>query len=272
MSTDLATQGDYTPEVAALLAQQEQALSEGYFQTPILKLAQGLTKEVASGDAEAGEFINTLTGESYGTRVGFIVALMQVGRAVSDKRSGAYRNTIDQDLIPDDEVWTNVLGAEFVGTRFDEHPDSEELFRQAVNDGDREWGSGPPITTTYNYTGLVLPSGVEDEDEPTLMPVRLTLGRTTKPAHDKLRQLKASLLRNKPFWDVVFDLSSSAKTFGRHEAFVINVKKQRNTTSDERQLAAELAVAANSGRVSDNSTEAGGESRVKPESEGGLEV
>ena len=67
MSTEVAI--PQSAEVEAILAQQDQALAEGAFQVPILKICQALTKEVKEGDAEAGDFLNTLTAESYGTAV-----------------------------------------------------------------------------------------------------------------------------------------------------------------------------------------------------------
>lgn len=274
-TTDLVKVDDYSPEVAALLAQQEDVLDEGSFQVPILKLCQALTKEVKEGDAEPGEFLNTLTSESYGTSIQFIAALFQEGRSTSVK-SGGYRNAIEQDLIPDDAVWIEAVGEEFVGTRFDEHPDAEEMYKKAVNAGEFDWGKGPKISTTYNYTGLVVLEALEDdaEDEgPALMPVRISFQRSTKGAHDKIKTLKRSLLRNKPLWDVVFDFSTQTKAFGRNDSFIVNVKKARTSTTEERKFAAELAVAANAGRVSDNAETVGDvAATVAPDSKGGLEV
>lgn len=237
-------------------------------------MCQSLTKEVKAGDAEAGEFFNTLTTESYGTQVEFIVSAFQPGRSASIK-DGRYRNVISQDLIPDDQFWKDLLGEEFVGTRFDEHPDAEEQYKKRVNAGEIEWGKGPLISTTYNYTGLVLVPPIEgDEDtEPEPMPVRISFLRSTKPAHDKLRQLKQSLLRNKAFWDVVFEFSTESKTFGRNDSFIVNVRKTRLTTPDERGIASQLALAAVGGRTIDNEQDAGGDAPSAPAAaEGALDV
>lgn len=253
------------------MARQEENLGDVRYRVPILKICQSLTREVKSGDAEAGEFLNTLTGESYGTEVDFIVGYYQPGRAASDT-SGKYYVAIEQDLIP--ESWAPLVGEEFVGTRFDEHPDAEEVFKRDVNAKVKPWGKGPVISTTYNYTGLVVVPGLEGSDEEdSLMPARVSFKRTSKAAHDKLRMLKESLLRNRPYWDAVFTLSTQEKTFGNNEAFIVNVKKARDTTVEEKTFAFEVAQAVVTGRTEDNSTEAeAGSARVAPDNKGGLDV
>lgn len=271
-STDVATQ--QSADVEALLAAQnaEYDALPTSLQVPILKVAQPLTREVKSGDAEPGDFVSTLTGESMGTSVDFIVAYFQAGRSVSDRDHG-YKNVIGSDVIPDTDYWKNVLGSEFVGTRFDEHPDAEEQYRIRVNDGDIKWGKGPIISTTYNYTGLVIPSQIEGDDvEPDPMVSRITFVRTTKSAHDKLKNLKDAMFRNYPFWEYVFALSTATKTFGSNDSFIVNVKKGRKTTSDEKAMALELALAVAAGRTSDNSDKVGADTKVEPDAAGGLTV
>jgi hypothetical protein len=183
--------------------------------------------------------------------------------------------SISQDLIP--EAWADAVGEEFVGTRFDEHPDSEEQFRRRVNAGEHEWGKGPLITTTYNYTGLVLPSAVEGEgesEEPEILPVRLTFKRTTKDAHQKIMSLKrATNLRNKDFWAVVFHMETESKSYGRNDAFIVKVKKGRPTTPEEQEQAIQLALAVAGGRVSANeSDDDSGSAPRDTDAKGGLAV
>ena len=75
-STDVATVD--AAELESLQAQQEEEFDGvDLFQTPILKIGQPLTREVQAEEAEPGEFINTLTGEGIGNKVGFIVAFYQ---------------------------------------------------------------------------------------------------------------------------------------------------------------------------------------------------
>jgi hypothetical protein len=265
-STDLDTLGVSSAELEALRQQQQEDMeNELLFQTPILKLCQSLTNEVQSGDAEEGEFFNTLTGESYGNQVDFIVAYYQRGRAMSLK-DGRYFVSIAEDLIP--ESWADAVGEEFVGTRFDEHPDAEEQYRARVQRKEHEWGSGPPISTTFNYTGLVIPSadavGEENQEDVEPLPVRLTFARITKDAHTKIQSLKkATSLRNKDFWAVVFTLTTEVKSYGRFNPYIVKVKKGRDTTPDEQQQALQLALAVAGGRVQSNE-EASAEDRPGP--------
>lgn len=267
-STDLTTQ--YDADVAALIAQQEEDLGDVQIQTPILKVTQALTTEVKNGDAEAGEFYNTLTGESYGSAVEFIVAYYQPGRAASEK-GGRYYVAIGQDLIP--ESWADLVGDEWVGQPFSEHPDAEEQYKKRVNAKEIEWGKGPLISTTYNYTGLVLPPAIDGEDDPEPMPVRISFLRTTKSASDKIQTLKKALLRGKPFWDLVFRFETKSKSFGRNDAFIVNVSKTRATDSAEKLLAVELAQAVVGGRTADNAEAAeAGSAPVAPDNNGGLAV
>lgn len=272
ISTEVAVTQDNDAAVASLLAQQEEEYGDVNYQVPILKLAQALTKEVKAGDAEAGEFINTLTGESYGTSVDFVVSFFQRGRSASSK-DGRYYVAIGTDLIP--EAWKDLVGEEFVGTRFDEHPDAEERYKERVNSGEIKWEKGPLISTTYNYTGLVIPSAIEGDDgeEQEPLPVRISFLRSTKSAHDKLMTLKKATMRNKPFWDVVFTLTSEVKSFGRNDSFIVNVRKGRPTTDVEKGLAVEVAQAVAGGRVRDNAEQAAaGSAPVAPDAAGGLDV
>ena len=73
-STELET--TYDADVQALIDSQDAALeSSGGSLVPIIKLTQSMTSEVKAGDVEAGEFYNTLTSESYGPQVSFIISM-----------------------------------------------------------------------------------------------------------------------------------------------------------------------------------------------------
>lgn len=237
---------------AAVAAAQAQEYDDEPLQTPILKIGQGLTREVSEGDAEVGEFINTLTGNSLGTAVEFIVGFYQKGRFASDQKSGRAFTAFDS-TIP--ATWEPLVGAEFVGTPFAEYSEAEEKFKEAVNENLREWDNGPLVSTTWNYTGLVLVPAEDDdaeEGEIDYQPARLSLKRIDKPAHRKLQTLLRAVLRNKPPWDAVIRLETHGRDFGRHTAYTVNpanVKIVRKTTSDEKLLASEVATAAMQGRA-----------------------
>lgn len=265
-STALSAQEQIEAQIRA--AQDEEDEGEISFRTPILKLCQSLTKEVKDGNAEAGEFLNTLTGDSLGTKVEFVIAYYQPGRSASTK-DGRYLVAVGEPNIP--ESWADLVGEEFVGTPFSEYPDAEEQYKKRVNSKEIEWGKGPAISTTYNYTGLVR-DPVDPDGE--AMPVRVSFLRTTKGAHEKIQLLRKSLLRGKNFWAVPFEFSTKSKTFGRNEAFIVEVKQSTTpTTPEETARAVELATAVLGGRVTDNAAEVEATGpRVEPEAKGGLGV
>lgn len=247
------------PDVEAVLAAQAKEYEGIELRVPILKVCQPLTKEVSAHDAEPGDFLNTLTGLSLGDKIGFIPAFFQKGRSLAVKdgpHKGRYFVSIAQDTIP--EQWADGLGEEWVGQPFTEHPQSEERYKEWVNaDEKNEWGSGPKISTTYNYTGLALVSVLLDDDDEeivSLQPGRITFQRSTKKAHDKINSITRSILRAP--WDMVFDLSTKEETFGRNVSHIVVVKMGRETTALEKAKASELAVNVMRGVVADNSEEA----------------
>lgn len=263
MSTDIATREEADEaalvaanEVAAqVAAAQQQEYDDEPLQTPILKIGQGLTREVSEGDAEVGEFINTLTGDSLGTAVEFIIGFYQKGRFASTKEGRAF--TSFEDTIP--ASWEPLVGPDYVGTPFAEYPEAEEKFKEAVNAGDREWGNGPQVSTTWNYTGLVLVPDEEDQETVDYQPARLSLKRIDKPAHRKLQTLLRAVLRNKASWDGVIRLETHGRDFGRNTAYTIDptkVRISRKTDATEKLLASEVAQAVLQGRTHSADAEA----------------
>lgn len=262
------TEVDVVAETAAAIAAQQAQEFEGLqVQTPILKIAQGLTAEVKAGDAEAGDFINSMSGESLGPQVEFIPAAFQKGRAFALK-GGRYFVAIATDIIPDS--WEDAVGKEFVGTRFDEHPDAEEVFKARVNRGEIKWESGPKIDTTFNFTGFVFVPPIEDSDEEGHWdPVRIAFKRTTKSAADRIVQLH-KMGRLQAMWDQTYVLNTKEKAYGNNTSFIVEVKKGRPTTNEERLDAAELATATFAGRVRETGNAS--EAQVAPDARGGLAV
>jgi hypothetical protein len=254
-------------EYDALIGQQDDEFDSDSLQTPILKIGQPLTREVQQEQAEPGEFINTLTGEGIGDEIDFVVAYYQKGRFAADRDTNKAFVAFG-DVIP--EAWEPLVGASYVGTRFDEHPDAEETYKARVNNKEIEWGKGPLISTTHNYTGLAL---VEVDGETEMQPVRLSLQRTNMPAVRKINSLKRMSMRNKPFWDKVFHLSTERKTFAKGTAFLLVPKLTRDTDEAERLAAVELAQAVAQGRVTDNQAgESAADAPAEPDAKGGLGV
>ncbi len=271
MSTEIATRDEAE---AAVLAAQEEVLEGDSFQTPILKLGQPLTSEVRAGDAEAGDFINSLTGENLGNTIEFIVSFYQRGRSARDAKTGDYYLAFG-DSIPDS--WAPLVGEEFVGTLFTEYPDAEETYKERVNSGQIEWEKGPLVSTTYNYTGHAVLPQVEGDDGPAeLQAVRLSLQRSNKKSADKIGSIKRSLLHGKPFWDKVFIFETKEDPKSTYGNFILVPKVGRDTTAEERAVASKLATALMGGRVTvkgeEDDTQAGGAPATEPAADGALAV
>jgi hypothetical protein len=222
---------------------------------------------VQDEQAEAGEFINTATGEGVGNVVEFIVAYYQKGRFAADRDTNRSYAANGTDVIP--PHWADLVGEEFVGTPFAEHPDAEETYKRRVNAKEIPWGKGPLISTTHVFTGIAL---VEDPEtkEVEMQPVRLSLQRTNVPVVKKWMTLKASKLRNRPFWDKTWLLGTEKKTFDKGMAYNLTVSLGRDTDADERQAAVELAQLVLAGRVADNAGDVGEDKPVEPDAQGGL--
>jgi hypothetical protein len=258
-------------EAAAIVAAaQAEEYDDDMLSVPILKLAQALTREVQDGNAEAGEFVNTLTNDSLGDKVQFIVSYYNKGRFASDEDSNAYV-AFGPDIPAN---WEKLVGADYVDTPFAEYPEAEETFKAQVNAKEREWGHGPTVSTTHNFSGYVLVDGEDGETD--YQPVRLSLKRTDVPAARKINTLHRMVLRNKPTWDVVLGLSTTKKEFGKNAAFVINpsdVKIVRKTTAEEKTLGAQLALAVMGGKTKTvGAEEALLDTPAEPDAKGGLGI
>lgn len=271
-STDLAVQRE--AELAALAAQQEQEFDDTELQVPIIKVGQPLTKEVQAEQAEPGEFIDTVIGEGLGNKLDFIVSYFQYGRFAADRETNKGYSAFG-DLIP--EWWEDLpfIGPGMVGTRFDEHPDAEEQYKARVNAGEIEWGKGPKISTTWNFTGLYIVSPDEDDPdaEEEYAAGRLSLQRTQVPGAKKIIQLKKMRFRNRQFWEYIFEFTTQKKDMAKGPVHLVIPKLGRVTTPYERELASELAINVAAGRVRDNSEQTGDtEAAAEPDAKGGLAV
>lgn len=262
-STTVAT---VDPDIQSILDAQNEEIDNDLLQTPLLKIGQPLTREVQDEQAEAGEFINTAIGEGIGNKVEFIVAYYQKGRFAADRDTNRSYAANGTDVIP--AHWADLVGEEFVGTRFDEYPDAEEQFKKRVNAKEIQWGKGPLISTTHVFTGLALVEDIETH-EVELQPVRLSLQRTNVPAVRKWMNLRATKLRNKPFWEKTWLLETEKNSYDKGMAYNLKVKLGRSTEADEKEAAVALAHAVLAGRVVDNA-EKDVEPTVEPDAKGGL--
>lgn len=250
---DTSTELEVSDAERQLIEANQQEVDASEFVVPILKLAQPLTDEVTSGDARPGQFILGLTGEAFDVPFEFVVAGKGKGRFKPGRNGTRTLVAYDTNTVP----WKD---DPHFGQPFSEHPDAEEQFKARVDAGDIEWGHGPPIQTTFNYTGYIIGSEV---------PVRLSLRRTSAPAARKWNTLLDAVLRGR-YWDQVFEVSSEQKKNDQGAFYVVTVKSSRKTTPEEKTQAIELATALRSQAVKT----VDGEERParEPASAGGLEV
>lgn len=220
---------------------------------PMLQVTQQLSKAVTEGDAESGHFFNALTGEDHGSEIELVVVAYFKGRFYSNRDGQAFVAT--GDVAPDN--WP----AEYAGQPFVDLPDAEENFRERVNAGEIAWEGGPPIRTTYNYVGF-LP--LEPE-----VPVRLSLQRTSTPAARKINTL---LRFSRAPWDAAIALETELRHDKQQRPFyVVKASRGRQTDSDERQAAVELAYHVQSAQLQFAGDEAA-EAKAVPKAKDALDV
>lgn len=234
-STELAAQESAELEAVSSdeLALSDAALADVGLDdliVPMLKVTQPLTEEVTDGSASPGEFLNSVTGESYGENIEFIVVSYQKGRFQADKKGNILVASPDSK------------GLSPKGVPFTEDPDAEEQYKAAVNRGEKEWGEGPPIATTHNFIGLIIQDGVLSE-----MPVRLSVSRASAPV---ARKWLTTLKFTKPLWGRHFALSIKQEKGDKGTYYVPVVRPAGTSSADERQAAVSLAQAVGAGEVS----------------------
>lgn len=228
---------------------------------PALKLTQSLTAEVAAGDAEAGNYINSLTGDNYGDSVEIIISARFVGRFYSDRETG-------QSFVANGDTAPDNWPEEYAGQAFTDLPDGEEQWKAAVNAKEIPWGKGPPISTTRNYVGYV----VSEDADPDL-PVRLSLMRTGNKAADKLDTL---LWGSRAPWDRTYVLGAERKLSGERPYFAGTVQRGSVPSPEYRQaavtLAQEYATKSAEGGIQLAGDEPDAKKERPKEQEGGLKV
>lgn len=220
-STELTTT-ERSDEELALMGVAKDEIDSDDLIVPILKLVQGTTKGVPEG-TPLGHFLNALTMETYAPPIEFTIAAFKKGRFGTDE---------------DDNIIASGFGKTAEdGTLWQDHPLAEEQWKAAVNRGEKEWGSGPPISTTYNFFGLIAGSDV---------PVRFSMMRTAAPAAKKLLTMVQFL---PALWDVQFNIGTKLVEGGRNKYYVPVIEQGAKSTPEQRQAAVKLAQAVSSDRV-----------------------
>jgi hypothetical protein len=220
-----------TPEAQALADEVQAGISSNELALPIIKLTQGLSDEVKTGHTTAGNFVNAVTKEVLGDEFLFVYAGRYSGRFLRIKGQGSW-SAGPEDIVPGS--WPE----QYAGQRFSELPDSEENFRAAVNKGERDWGSGPPISTTYNYVGFVL--GTPQ------IPVRISLMRSSARTRFNVNTLLK--LWPSPF-AVSIKFGTAVKQNPEGESYIWTAEQGEPVPLDQQQAAVDLATQFNAAKV-----------------------
>lgn len=235
MSTDLTTTD------AAELAQIEEGLAGASnlasfgATVPRIDVVQGTTKQPPA-DAKLGDLYNTVTGAVFGTSVEFLVAEAHKGRFLGGKRSpdGKTYAAGDTPVVP--EHWPE----QYRGRVFAELPEAQERYSAAANAGEIQWGQGPPIQDSFNFTGFVIKAA---QGEIELFPVRLSLKSTSSKAARKA----GTLLRGqKTLWTKALIFRTERETNSENEPYyVVHCDGYGDEpTFDQRKQAIEAALFA----------------------------
>lgn len=248
---------------AALASKIRGKVDTASLKVPLVKLAQALTNEVVDGRAKSGEFINSITTESYGGKFQFIVADTFIGRFARFQSVGY---NAQGAVAPDN--WP----AQWAGRTFTEIEDTEENFKARVNAGEIEFGSGPPISTTHNYVGLIVtPDFDERVADNRVLPVRLSLMRKNAKAAETIDYL---LLTWAAPWARTIEVSSSLdKNASGDQFYVAQVSEGEAATTAQRAAAVSLATAAQSAKLELQGSDDDNDKPAKPaEAEGAMGV
>lgn len=249
-----------SPEEQALIDSAKAEIDSSTLLLPALKLTQSLTAEVQDGDIEQGHFLNSLTGEDHGAEVEVVISSLFTGYFYSDRET-------NQSYVAQGDVAPSTWPEEYAGQAFADIPDAEPQYKAAVNAGEKDWGKGPPISTTYNFVGRVI-----GDDGAAGLPVRISLMRTGKKAADKLKTL---IWAARAPWDRTFVLKAVKKVANDRPYYAFDVAQGGITPSDYRQAAVTLAQEFQTAAATGDVKLAGDEApaaKPAPKASGGLDV
>lgn len=213
------------------------ALADERIQVPLLAKVQGTSKNPPK-EAKLGDFVNTVTGAVYGNDIEFLIAVYNRGRFMVELDEDGER-TGRTFVAGNDSVVPGNWPEQYRGRVFADLPEAEETFKQNVNDGVHQWGHGPLINTTYNFTGVVTRSAVTDEEP---IPVRLSMMRSDVPA---ARTIITMLKSQRTMWARAIHLTTERVQGNEGAYFATKVEDFGDEpTLVQRRQAAELALAA----------------------------
>lgn len=207
---------------------------------PRVKLLQSMSDEVSNGNAVAGEWLNTLSGQSYGKSFDFVpVSVWKSRTFFSDDRS-------------ESPICRSADGRYSV----DGYHCASECPHNA-----REWQDGVPPKCTEAYNYLVIPT---IEQFPAIVSLMKTSFKTGKALNTLLMAARC------PAWFWKYEFYSVKQSNTRGTFYIAAVRKKiidgKPVASDEeiRQLAEQFYRMAKAGNISvDDEQEGTGENQGK---------
>ena len=164
---------------------------------PRIKLMQALSDEVSNGNASPGEWLNTLSGQSYGTQFEFVPI------SVWKSRTLFAENRDDSPLCRSTDGFLSVNG--------------HRCMTECPHDNAWEWKDGAPPQCTLGYNYLILPV-----DDP--FPATVTLDKSSFKTGKALNTLM--MAARCPAWFWIYEFYSVRESNQKGSYFVAAVRKK----------------------------------------------
>jgi hypothetical protein len=164
---------------------------------PRIKLAQAMSDEVSNGNAAPGEWLNTLSGQSYGTQFEFVPI------SVWKSRTYFAENRDDSPICRSADAFTSI--------------DGHKCLIECPHNKAWEWVNGTPPRCTMGYNYLVMP--IVDT-----FPAITTLMKTSFKAGKALNTLL--IAARCPAWHWVYEFYSVKESNPRGTYYVAAVRKK----------------------------------------------
>ena len=164
---------------------------------PRIKLLQAMSDEVSNNNASPGEWLNMLSGQSYGTQFEFIPI------SVWKSRTYFAENRDDSPICRSADAFTSI--------------DGHQCLIECQHDKAWEWKDGAPPRCTLGYNYLVIP--IVDT-----FPAIITLMKTSFKAGKALNTLLVAA--RCPAWHWVYEFYSVKESNSRGTYYVAAVRKK----------------------------------------------
>ena len=212
-TSPMAPKGNLVPEDGMKRAPGTESISAEDTTFPRYRLLQNTSSEVETGGEKAGLFKHSLTEENFESKQIIPLCLLK-SRVMfnSDDRKGA-PICRSADLIHGSgcECGCNNVCAQCQHGKWDQ-------------------GMPPECSLVYNYPCLT-----PEEIGKTALPTLISFMKASTQTALKINTVIQASFPPISFWHHVWEISSSPKKFKKGSAFVINLKKVRDTSDEERQ-------------------------------------